>query len=101
MTAISDSIRYPSGCTTLADASDEQIAEALRKSREAGVPDDELYSTVFDYTYANIDPADQVDNHKEDNPRKTQSNEPEINKEEDKNRSEERRVGKECRAQIW
>lgn len=61
MTAIPDSVRYPSKCVTLANASDEQIAEGLRKSKEAGIRRDEMYSTVFDYAYANIEPEDQVD----------------------------------------
>ncbi|HZH86506.1 MAG TPA: hypothetical protein VFD77_04250 [Brumimicrobium sp.] len=82
MTAISDSIRYPTRCVTLADASDEQIAEARRKSEEAGISRDEMYSTVFDYTYANIDPKDQVDNPKPEEPIRTGSNEPVLNKDE-------------------
>lgn len=60
MTDLPDSVRYPSRCVTLADVSDEQIAEARRKSKEAGISRDEMYSTVFDNAYANIDPRDQV-----------------------------------------
>jgi hypothetical protein len=83
MTTISDSIRYPIECTTLADASDEQIAEGIRKSEQAGVSKDEMYSTVFDYAYANIDPKDQVDNPETVQPKRPQTNEPDLNKEEE------------------
>ena len=78
MTNIPDSVRYPTGCTTLADASDDQIAEGIKKSKEAGIPRDEMYSTVFDYTYANIDPKDQVDNSGFDEPERTENNEPDV-----------------------
>jgi hypothetical protein len=81
MTAIPDSIRYPSGCVSLADASDEQIAEGRKKSKEAGVSEDEIYSTVFDYVYANIDPAEQVDNSKFKQPKRTYTREPKLYKE--------------------
>jgi len=84
MTAIPDSIRYPSGCVSLADASDEQIAEGRKKSEEAGIPRDEIYSTVFDYVYANIDPKDQVDTSEFSQPERTENEEPDLNKEEEK-----------------
>lgn len=80
MTAISDSIRYPSGCVSLADASDEQIAQGLRKSEEAGIPRDEMYSTVFDYVYANIEPSHQVDTSGSSQPERSSSREPDLNK---------------------
>jgi hypothetical protein len=82
MTAIPDSIRYPNGCISLAEASDEQIAEGMRKSEEAGIPRDEMYSTVFDYVYANIEPSHQVDNSKTKQPKRSSSEEPDLNKEE-------------------
>lgn len=82
MTVIPDSIRYPSGCVSLADASDDQIAAARKKSEEAGVSSGEMYSTVFDYIYANIDPAEQVDNSDFQQPNRTESNEPVINNDE-------------------
>ncbi|MEX2483820.1 MAG: VWD domain-containing protein [Brumimicrobium sp.] len=82
MTAIPDSIRYPSGCISLADASDEQIAEGRKKSEEAGIPDDEMYSTVFDYVYADIDPADQVDSAGFRQPKRTTNEEPDLNTDE-------------------
>jgi len=81
MTAIPDSIRYPSGCVSLADPSDEQIAEGRKKSEEAGVSEDEIYSTVFDYVYANIDPAEQVDNSRFKQPKRTDNVEPDLNRE--------------------
>lgn len=83
MTAIPDSIRYPSGCVSLADASDEDIAEGRRKSEEAGVSSGEMYSTVFDYVYANIDPAEQVDSSGFQQPNRTESNEPDLNNDEE------------------
>lgn len=79
MTVIPDSIRYPSGCVSLADASDEQIAEGRKKSEEAGVSSGEMYSTVFDYVYANIDPADQVDSSGFRQPERPETNEPDLN----------------------
>lgn len=82
MTSISDSIRYPQGCITLADASDEQIAEARKKSEEAGIPRDEVYSTVFDYVYADIEPRHQVDSATFDQPERTSTEEPDIDKNE-------------------
>ena len=85
MTAIPDSVRYPNTCTTLANASDEQIAEGLRKSKEAGIQRDEMYSTVFDYAYANIEPKDQVDGEDFDEPeRLNNNNAPDLNKDEKK-----------------
>jgi hypothetical protein len=83
MTAISDSVRYPSKCMTLADASDDQIEEGIKKSKEAGISRDEMYSTVFDYTYANIDPIEQVDNTESNQPERTLNDEPDLNKDED------------------
>ena len=86
MTAISDSIRYPSGCVSLADASDDQIAEGRKKSEEAGIPDDEMYSTVFDYVYANIDPSEQVDNNGFNDPERTKNEVPDVNKKNEKDK---------------
>ena len=86
MTAISDSIRYPSGCVSLSDASDEKIAEGRRKSEEAGIPRDEMYSTVFDYVYASIEPSHQIDSSEFTQPKRTSNEEPDLNKkEEEKN----------------
>lgn len=79
MTVIPDSIRYPSGCVSLADASDDQIAEGRRKSKEAGVSRGEMYSTVFDYVYANIDPAEQVDSAGFQQPDRIENSEPDLN----------------------
>jgi hypothetical protein len=82
LTAISDSIRYPMRCVSLSDASDEQIAEGLRKSEEAGIPRDEMYSTVFDYVYASIEPSHQVDSSEFKQPQRSSNEDPDLNKEE-------------------
>lgn len=84
MTAIPDSIRYPGGCVSLADASDEQISEARKKSEKAGIPRDEMYSTVFDYVYANIDPRDQVDTSTFSQPERIVDEEPDLKNDEEK-----------------
>ncbi len=78
MTSILDSIRYPKGCVTLADASDEEVAEGRRKSESAGVSSDEMYSTVFDYVYADIDPKEQVNDSNFRQPERTDTKEPDI-----------------------
>lgn len=86
MTSIPDSIRYPGGCVTLADASDEQIAEARKKSEEAGISRDEMYSTVFDYVYAGIEPSHQVDSSGYSQPERVSNEAPEIKEEENENK---------------
>ncbi len=86
MTSIPDSIRYPEGCVTLADASDEDIAQGRKKSESAGVSRDEMYSTVFDYVYADIDPREQVNDSDFKQPERTDTEEPDLRNNQDNNR---------------
>lgn len=56
MTDIPDSVRYPSEHLTLAELTDEQIEEGLRKAREAGVDEDDLFAAVYDYGHIGLEP---------------------------------------------
>lgn len=53
---IPDSIRYPIEPTTLENLEDEQIEEALKICKEAGVAEDDLMGCVYDYGYVGLTP---------------------------------------------
>lgn len=57
MTNIHDSIRYPKELLTLAELDDDQIAEGLRKAREAGVAEEDLFEAVYDYGHLGLEPV--------------------------------------------
>jgi hypothetical protein len=57
MTDIPDSIRYPKELLTLAELEDEQIEEGLRKAREAGVAEEDLFGAVYDYGHLGLEPV--------------------------------------------
>jgi len=74
MTDISDNIRYPSELLTLAQLDDEEIEEGLRKAREAGVAEEDMFEAVYDYGHLGLEPIALTDDYiapKED---------PELNK---------------------
>ncbi|HLV43231.1 MAG TPA: VWD domain-containing protein [Brumimicrobium sp.] len=62
MTDIPDDIRYPSELLTLATLEDEQIEEGLRKAREAGVAEEDLFGAVYDYGHVGLEPIAYNDN---------------------------------------
>ncbi|MBW7868319.1 MAG: VWD domain-containing protein [Brumimicrobium sp.] len=57
MTELPDEIRYPEIHLTLAELDDAQIAEGLRRAREAGVSEEDLFGAVYDYGHLGLDPV--------------------------------------------
>lgn len=79
-TDISDSVRYPSKPLNLAGLTDEQVQEGLKKAREAGVSDDDLYGAVYDYGYVGLEPVAYKDEYEK--PKRSEKyHDPELNKE--------------------
>lgn len=56
MVNIPDSVRYPSEHLSLAELSDEQIEEGLRKAQKAGFEDEDLFAAVYDYGHIGLEP---------------------------------------------
>src|SRR5690554_92017 len=83
MTDIPDSIRYPKELLTLAELDDKQIEEGLRKAREAGVDEDDLFGAVYDYGHLGLDPVAYNDDFVEPK-RSTKYKEPEIDRKDNK-----------------
>jgi hypothetical protein len=79
MTNIPDNIRYPKELLTLAELDDEQIEEGLRKARESGVAEDDLFEAVYDYGHLGLEPIALNDDYIAPKEIK-RSNEPELNK---------------------
>ncbi|WP_107037675.1 VWD domain-containing protein [Brumimicrobium mesophilum] len=82
MVNIPDSIRYPKELLTLAQLEDEQIEEGLRKAREAGVAEEDMFEAVYDYGHLGLEPIAMTDDYvapKEAN----RSKEPILNKDGD------------------
>jgi len=48
--------RYPQTYATLADMDDNQLKEAIKVAREAGVPEDRMYAAVYDYGFLGLRP---------------------------------------------
>ena len=63
MTNIPDDFRYPSEHLTLAELSDEQIEEGIKKAREAGVADEDLFAAVYDYGHIGLEPEADTDDY--------------------------------------
>lgn len=63
MTNISDSIRYPRKSNSLAQLTDEEIEEGLKKAREAGVKEEDLFEAVYDYGHLGFEPIAFNDNY--------------------------------------
>lgn len=63
MTDLPDSIRYPKELLTLAQLEDDQIAEGLRKAREAGVAEEDLFEAVYDYGHLGLEPVAMTDDY--------------------------------------
>lgn len=80
MTDIPDEIRYPQEYLSLAELTDEQIKEGLRKAREAGVADEDLYGAVYDYGHLGLEPVAYDDNYTK--PSRAISKEPELTRDE-------------------
>lgn len=79
MTDLPDSIRYPKELLTLAQLEDEQIEEGLRKAREAGVAEEDLFEAVYDYGHLGLEPIAMTDDYVA--PKEIiRSKEPELNK---------------------
>ncbi|RFC54902.1 VWD domain-containing protein [Brumimicrobium aurantiacum] len=57
MTNIPDSIRYPKEVLTLAQLEDDEIEEGLRKAKEAGVAEEDLFGAVYDYGHLGLEPV--------------------------------------------
>lgn len=78
MVDIHDSIRYPKELLTLAELDDEQIAEGLRKAKEVGVADEDLFEAVYDYGHLGLEPIAMTDDYVA--PKEiVRSQEPELN----------------------
>ena len=79
MTDISDFVRYPSKSMSLAGLTDDQIEDGLRKAREAGVAEGDLYGAVYDYGYVGLEPVAYKDEYEK--PKRTNKyTEPDLNK---------------------
>lgn len=81
MTDIPDSVRYPTELLTLAQLEDDQVEEGLRKAREAGVAEEDLYGAVYDYGHLGLEPIAYNDEYKAPK-RSTKYKEPAIDKKE-------------------
>ena len=91
MTDIPDFVRYPSKPMSLDGLTDEQIEEGLRKAREAGVAEDDLYGAVYDYGYVGLDPVAYKDEYEK--PKRTEKyKEPELEKEEENQKANQQPV---------
>src|SRR5690554_27634 len=82
MTELPDSVRYPKELLTLAQLEDEQVEEGLRKAREAGVSEDDLFGAVYDYGHIGLEPVAYNDDFTQPE-RSTKYKEPELNKDGD------------------
>src|SRR5690554_7667887 len=81
MTDIPDSVHYPTKLLTLAQLEDDQVEEGLRKAREAGVAEEDLYGAVYDYGHLGLEPIAYNDEYKAPK-RSTMYKEPAIDKKE-------------------
>lgn len=56
LTDLPDDIRYPEKNLSLAELDDEQIEEGIRKAKEAGVKEEDLFEAVYDYGHLGLEP---------------------------------------------
>lgn len=56
MTDITDDIRYPFEHLTLSELTDEEVEEASKSCREAGVTEENLMECVYDLAYVGLEP---------------------------------------------
>lgn len=78
MVDIPDEVRYPQEHLSLAELSDEQIEEGLKKAREAGVEEDDLFAAVYDYGHVGLDPVSYDDEYEEPTEKKEETTIPPI-----------------------
>lgn len=89
MTELPDSIRYPKELLTLAKLDDDQIEEGLRKAKEAGVAEEDLFGAVYDYGYLGLEPVAAYNDDITLPQRSTKYSDPVLNNEENKTKTDE------------
>ena len=63
MTDLPDSIRYPKELLSLAELDDEQIKEGMRKAKEAGVAEEDMFEAIYDYGHLGLEPIALIDDY--------------------------------------
>merc|ERR1711991_979929 len=56
MTDLPEEMRYPSEHLTLADMEDEELEEAIKVCRDAGVKEEDRFAAVYDYGFVGLEP---------------------------------------------
>lgn len=88
MTDIADEVRYPEVHQTLAELSDEQVEEGIRRAQKAGISDDDLFGAVYDYGYLGIEP-EVMDSDYDRVIKSEKTTEPKIDKDREKSKLEQ------------
>lgn len=91
MTDLPEEVRYPQEHLTLADMEDEELEEAIKVCRDAGVKDEHLFAAVYDYGFVGLEPIAERPDHIKPEVRK-ENDQPKLDKKDNQRKDDKGNV---------